>query len=37
MLCIVIRSHGKVRHWHWPRADIVNCENSKPDQDQEES
>jgi hypothetical protein len=28
--CLVIRGpHHRVIHWHWPRADIVNCENSK--------
>jgi len=24
-LCIVIGRLGRVWHWHWPKADIVNC------------
>jgi hypothetical protein len=24
------RKRGKrVRHWHWPKRDIVNCENAR--------
>ena len=35
--CLVLHwPGGRVTHWHWPRWDIVHCENSKPE-NQEES
>jgi hypothetical protein len=33
-LCFVLRRRGRVRHWHWPKRDIVHCENSKADQEE---
>jgi hypothetical protein len=26
--CFVWRRGNRVHHWHWPKADIVNCENA---------
>jgi len=24
--CLVVKLGSRVRHWHWPRRDIVNCD-----------
>lgn len=27
-ICFIWRRGNRVRHWHWPKKDSVNCENA---------